>query len=114
MKSDRMKIDNSNVLLVGSVGAAVWWLLFGLPGLNDLFTDPPRNKQIILMVTMLFGSFCGWGFYLCLTPLILKTLRMKVGRRPLQTPAIAIWIFAPLVPICISTYVLIDHVSNIN
>ncbi len=61
-----MKIDTSNVLAVAGIGAALWWLIFGLPGLNDIFTDHPSDKRGTLALAMLFGSFCGLAFYACL------------------------------------------------
>jgi len=95
----KMNIDQSNVLKIASIGAAVWWIVFGLPALNDIFSANPSDKQFILATAMLFGSFCGAAFYICLMPSMVKAVRSNFRPHPARTSLMAAWSILPLPPI---------------
>lgn len=108
-----MKIDQSNALKIASIGAAVWWIVFGLPALNDIFSPNPSDKRFILALAMLLGSFCGSAFYICLMPSIFRAMRTGFKSDPERTFLIAAWSLLPLVPIIASIVVIFMHVADI-
>jgi hypothetical protein len=91
-----MKIDQSNALRVTSIGATVWWIVFGLPPLHDHLSGYPSGKNGILALSMLIGSFCGAAFYICLVPSMIKAARNDFRLHPARTSLMIFWSILPL------------------
>ena len=108
-----MKIDQSNALKIASIGAALWWIIFGLPALNDIFSAHPSDKGITTVLAMYFGSFCGAAFYACLIPSIFRAVRSEFRSHPTRTSLMTVWSILPLVPILFAGGVIFMKIFSI-
>ncbi len=108
-----MKIDQSNALKIASIGAALWWIIFGLPALNDIFSANHSDKRYIFALAMLFGSFCGVAFYICMMPSMVKAVRNDFRLHPARTSLITVWAILPLPPILFASAMIFMKIYGI-
>jgi hypothetical protein len=111
-----MKIDQSNALRVASIGAAIWWIVFGVPPLHEHFSGNPSGKSATLALSILFGSFCGLAFYICLIPSMIRAARDDFRLHPARTSLLILWSILPLPPILFAgalVFMKIFEIGNI-
>jgi hypothetical protein len=107
-----MKINESNALTVASIGAALWWLVFGVPPLLEFLFGIKGGKNSFLAISMLFGGCCGLAFYAFLMVDMIKATRILFRSAPVTTLLISAWSMLPLVPISASLVVIIIHIAK--